>query len=62
MLNFKKIVFVDSESGKEIAVNSDGTVKSSDKITSDEYCVASFYAGLIFAGGLSRLTDFITNK
>lgn len=62
MLKLEKLVFVDDESKKEITVNLDGTVVASDKMTCDEYCVASFYSGLILAGGLSKLQDFVTKK
>ena len=61
MLQIKKIVFVDEDSQKEVTVSIDGKVEtsSSEGISHDEYFTASFYTGLLMAGGFAKVKEFI---
>lgn len=59
MLHVKSIVFTDEDKQKEISVHLDGGVEASPSMTGEEYCTASLYAGLLLAGGLKTLKEYV---
>lgn len=59
MLKINSITFKDDETGKIIEVFLDGTVKSTEQFTPDEYAVCSFHTGLLLSGGIDKVKEFM---
>jgi len=60
MLKLNSITFKDDETGKIIEVHlSNGFVTSNQPFTPDEYVNCSFHAGLLLAGGVSKIEEFV---
>lgn len=59
MLHLAKIVFVDDETKKEISVSLNGKVEATSGMTPEEYCIASYHAGLIVSAGLSEISKLM---
>lgn len=60
MLKLNSVTFKDDKTEKIVEVYlTDGHVTTNSSFTTDEFATCSFYAGLLFAGGISELEKFI---
>lgn len=63
MLIVNSVTFKDDETGKILEVHLlDGKVTSDQSFTPDEYATCSFHAGLLLAGGISKIKEFTAYK
>ncbi|MCI8548632.1 MAG: hypothetical protein HFJ38_07105 [Bacilli bacterium] len=63
MIILNSVTFKDDETGKIFEVHiPDGNVTSDQSFTPDEYTTCSFHAGLLLAGGFSKIKEFANIK
>ncbi len=63
MLKLDSVTFKDDVTGKTIEVHlPDRHVTSKEGFSPDEYVLCSFHAGLLLAGGISKVQEFLKQQ
>lgn len=63
MLKINSVTFKDDETGKVVEVHiPDRCVTSTETFSPDEYALCSFHAGLLLAGGIDKVKEFIKQQ